>query len=137
MWIDEMRDGMMNQSYYSILMIVVLFVAMYFLMIRPQRKQASTHQKMVDSLKVGDNVVTIGRLHGVISEINKTDKTVVLDVEGIYLTFDLSAIAKVNPAPATTNVEKEAPATVEKVEPTADEATQQSATSKNETSESK
>ena len=70
----------------------------YFFMIRPQQKQRKEHQSMVNHLKKGDQVVMISRLHGVIDEINTTDQTVTIDCEGVYLTFDLSAIARVIPS---------------------------------------
>ncbi len=68
---------------------------MYFFMIRPQQKQRKEHQAMMSKLRPGDEVVTIGRLHGVVSEVNEEEKTVTLDCEGIYLTFDLVAIQRV------------------------------------------
>ena len=72
-------------STYTIFMFVLLFVMMYFFMIRPQRKQQQQHQEMMNNLKKGDEVVTIGRLHGVIDSINTEDKTVTLDCDGVYL----------------------------------------------------
>ena len=50
---------------------------------------------MLDSLGEGDSVVTIGGLHGIVDEVNDTTKTVVLDCEGIYLTFDRRAVARI------------------------------------------
>lgn len=50
---------------------------------------------MMSKLKKGDHVVTIGRLHGVVYDLNQAKHTVTLDCEGIYLTFDLSAIMRV------------------------------------------
>ncbi|MRI80657.1 preprotein translocase subunit YajC [Aerococcaceae bacterium DSM 109653] len=79
----------------SLLPMIVLFAVMYFLMIRPQKKQADKKREMLDAMKRGDGVVTIGGLHGIIDEVNHADRTVVLDCEGIYLTFELSAIASV------------------------------------------
>ena len=76
----------------SILFIVVMFAFLYFFMIRPQRKQ------MLSKIKRGDKVTTIGRLHGVVDEVNETEKTVTLDCDGIYLVFDLNAVAKISPA---------------------------------------
>lgn len=76
-------------------MFAITFGAMYFLLIRPQKKQQEQVQSMLDSLEVGDSVVTIGGLHGVVDEINDTNKTIVLDCEGIYLTFERRAIARV------------------------------------------
>lgn len=83
----------MSSQYGSFIVIIVLFVLMYFLMIRPQRKQQQKHQQTLKSLEKGDKVVTIGRLHGVVDEIDQTNRTVTLDCDGIYLVFDLNAIA--------------------------------------------
>ncbi|WP_035167664.1 preprotein translocase subunit YajC [Lentilactobacillus curieae] len=76
-------------------MIVVLFGLMYFFMIRPQRKQEQKRREELSKVKPGDQVVTIGRLHGIVDEVNTTDKTVTLDCDGIYLVFDLNAIASI------------------------------------------
>ncbi|AVK60743.1 preprotein translocase subunit YajC [Lactobacillus sp. CBA3605] len=81
----------------SVLFIVVMFAFLYFFMIRPQRKQQQQHQQMLSKIKRGDKVATIGRLHGVVDEVNEADKTVTLDCDGIFLVFDLSAIAKIAP----------------------------------------
>lgn len=61
---------------------------------------------MMSQLKPGDHVVTIGRLHGVVAEIDQQKRTVTLDCEGVYLVFDLGAIQRVeaqatDPASAT------------------------------------
>ncbi|VDG25625.1 preprotein translocase subunit YajC [Lactiplantibacillus mudanjiangensis] len=82
----------------SIVFIVVMFAFLYFFMIRPQRKQQQQHQSMLSKVKRGDKVTTIGRLHGVVDEVNEAEKTVTLDCDGIFLVFDLSALAKVTPA---------------------------------------
>lgn len=99
----------MNASMSSIVLIVLMIAFMYFFMIRPQQKQRKQHQAMVSRLKPGDEVVTIGRLHGVVHEVDMANQTVTLDCEGIYLTFDLSAVAKAAPAPEVA-AEKPAPA---------------------------
>ena len=74
---------------------IAMFGIMYFLLIRPQKKQQEQVKNMLDSLGEGDSVVTIGGLHGIVDEVNETTKTVVLDCEGIYLTFDRRAIARI------------------------------------------
>jgi len=56
----------------SILMIVALFVIMYFFMIRPQQKKQKEVQKMRESLKIGDRVVTSGGIFGKIKEVEDT-----------------------------------------------------------------
>ena len=92
-------------SYSMIFIIIIMFALMYFTMYRPQKKQQQQRQEMLNQIKVGDPVVTIGGLHGVIDSMNDTDKTVVLDCDGIYLTFSRSAIRTVsrNTAAASAN----------------------------------
>ncbi len=53
---------------------------------------------MLGNLKKGDEVVTIGRLHGIVDSIDQETKTVTLDCDGVYLVFDLSAIGQVKPS---------------------------------------
>ena len=74
----------------------VLFGVMYFILIRPQKKQAQKTQDMLSQIKSGDKVVTIGGLHGIVGEINSADNTVVLDCEGIFLTFEKRAISRIS-----------------------------------------
>ena len=74
----------------------VLFGVMYFILIRPQKKQAQKTKDMLSQIKPGDKVVTIGGLHGIVEEINSADNTVVLDCEGIFLTFEKRAISRIS-----------------------------------------
>ena len=51
--------------------LVLMFAVLYFLMIRPQQKKAKEHQKMVNELQKGDEVVTGGGLTGRISKVGE------------------------------------------------------------------
>jgi preprotein translocase subunit YajC len=55
----------------SMLLIVVMFVVLYFLMIRPQMKRAKEHKSMIEALQKGDEVVAGGGVLGRISKINE------------------------------------------------------------------
>ena len=101
----------MAGSYSTILMFVVFIALMYFMMIRPQKKQQEKRQEMMNGLKKGDEVVTIGGLHGVIDEVNQADKTVTLDCDGVYLVFNLAAVGRVVPAKSTAAKEETVVAT--------------------------
>lgn len=101
----------MAGSYSTILMFVVFIALMYFMMIRPQKKQQEKRQEMMNGLKKGDEVVTIGGLHGVIDEVNQADKTVTLDCDGVYLVFNLAAVGRVVPAKNTAAKEETVVAT--------------------------
>lgn len=61
----------MGQSIASILIIVVMFVALYFFMIRPQKKQEKEVNNMRNNLQVGDEITTIGGIIGKIVSIKE------------------------------------------------------------------
>ena len=84
-----------GNSMFTFVAFAGMIVLMYFTMIRPQKKQQEQRQQMMSKMKRGDRVVTIGGLHGVIDSINDEDKTVTLDCDGVYLVFNLNAIARV------------------------------------------
>ncbi|MCS6821184.1 MAG: preprotein translocase subunit YajC [Microscillaceae bacterium] len=76
----------------QILFFVGIFLVFYFFMIRPQQQKQKKQQNFIASLKKGDNVVTIGGLHGKIYAIH--ENTVVLEVDkNTKLTFEKSAIS--------------------------------------------
>ncbi|MHA8110913.1 preprotein translocase subunit YajC [Lactobacillaceae bacterium Melli_B4] len=120
-------------QYSTLIFIVIIFGVMYFTMIRPQKRRQQQHQETINNLKKGDQVVTIGRLHGVVDSIDKTNKTVTLDCDGIYLEFDLNAVASVKAASAaddqsatddkSADAEKPASATAEEAKPADESAT--------------
>jgi preprotein translocase subunit YajC len=77
------------------IMMGLLMVVFYFFMIRPQQKKAKDAKKFREALQKGTKVVTIGGLHGRISEVN--DTTVLLEVDGnVRIRFEKSAIAMDN-----------------------------------------
>lgn len=88
----------------NIIPFLLIFVLMYFLIIRPQVKKAKEHTKLLDTLQIGDEVVTTGGLIGRIRSVS--DTFIVLDLgsttvkvmkENISRTsFPKNAIPKVN-----------------------------------------
>ena len=54
----------------SFIPLILIFVVFYFLLIRPQQKQAKQHQKFLSELKKGSRVLTKGGIHGVIVDID-------------------------------------------------------------------
>lgn len=56
--------------------LVLMFAAMYFLLIAPQRKKQKEHEKMLGNLKAGDEIVTAGGIYGVITGV-KEDRFIV------------------------------------------------------------
>jgi preprotein translocase subunit YajC len=54
---------------FSLLPLVLMFVVLYFLMIRPQMKRQKEHKSMIDALAKGDEIVTAGGLLGKVSKL--------------------------------------------------------------------
>lgn len=94
----------MDQMTLLIAYIVVAGGAFWFFG-RKQRQRAKEIQAQRESMKIGDKVVTIGGLHGVIDNIDTVNKTVDLDCEGVILTFERAAIHHVVTEAAATNNE--------------------------------
>ncbi|RBJ03805.1 preprotein translocase subunit YajC [Micromonospora provocatoris] len=93
-----------------ILMIALLFVVMYFMMIRPQQKRRREAEQMQAALAPGDEVVTIGGLHGTVTAVE--DETVLLEVApGVQTRYARPAVARVikrPEAPAAETISEEA-----------------------------
>lgn len=66
-------------SWMTWLMLILIFVIMWFFMIRPQRKQQKELQNFRDGLKKGDKVVTAGGIYGEIADVSES--TVLLQVD--------------------------------------------------------
>jgi preprotein translocase subunit YajC len=62
----------------SFIPLILIFVVFYFLLIRPQQKQAKQHQAFLSDLKKGNKVITKGGVHGVITSL--TDTVVSLEI---------------------------------------------------------
>lgn len=75
----------------------ILFIGvLYLLLIRPQQKRTKEHRNLVKGLKAGDDVVTIGGLHGRVVDL--TEETMDLEVtDDIIMRFQRSSLAKVVP----------------------------------------
>ena len=84
-------QGQTGQAVLPVLIMVVIF---YFMLYRPQKKQQKKRKVLLDSLKKGQKVLTIGGIHGEI--VTLSEDTVVLRVaEKVEMTFARSAIAQV------------------------------------------
>lgn len=63
-------------AFMPLIMLGLMFVVMYFLMIRPQKKKQKEEQKMRDSVRVGDEITTIGGICGRIVNIKEDEFTI-------------------------------------------------------------
>ena len=84
-------QGNMLMSVVPFILIIAIF---YFFIIRPQNKKQKETEKMINALKKGDKVVTIGGIHGTVSSTK--EKTVVVKVDSnTQIEFSRSAISAV------------------------------------------
>lgn len=59
------------------------------------KKQAQERQNQLNAIEKGDEVVTIGGMFAIVDEVDTTAKKIVLDVDGVFLTFELPAIKRI------------------------------------------
>lgn len=70
---------------------ILMFVVIYFFMIRPQQKRAKNEKEFENGLKVGDKIVTKSGIHGKIAELAET--TIVIETMSGKLKMERSAIS--------------------------------------------
>lgn len=79
-------------------LIVGMIAVMYFLIIRPQRKQEKEHQSLLSQIKKGDKVVTTAGMHGIVEKMD--DYTIdIRFASGAVIKFDKSAVARLQSEP--------------------------------------
>ncbi len=101
----QAAGGSTEQQIIGFLPIILMFVVLYFLMIRPQMKRAKEHRTMLEALKKGDEVVTSGGLVGRITKVGEAYVT--LEVargtesrgggDAIEMTFQKAAVQTLLP----------------------------------------
>ncbi|WP_332777174.1 preprotein translocase subunit YajC [Polaromonas sp.] len=88
--------GDMLSSLTGMLPLVLMFVVLYFVMIRPQMKKQKEHRTMVDALAKGDEVATAGGLLGKVTKLGDVYLTLEL-APGVEVQLQRSAIIQVLP----------------------------------------
>ena len=76
--------------------LLAMFVLMYLLLIRPQRQQQRRHAEMLDSLKVGDEIITAGGIYGDVTGVHE-DRVTVEIAEDVEIEVAKRAISNVVP----------------------------------------
>ena len=84
----------------GLLPLILMFVVLWFLMIRPQMKRAKEHKAMVEALRRGDQVLTIGGIIGKVVSVDTEYEEIVVDSEGSQLRFGFNAISREYVRPA-------------------------------------
>ncbi len=78
----------------TLLPFVLMFAVFYFLLIRPQQKQQKARQAMLDGLKKGNKIITIGGIHGEIVEV-KEDNLVIKIADKVEIKTTRGAVSQV------------------------------------------
>ena len=88
--------GDMQSSLMSMLPLVLMFVVLYFVMIRPQMKKQKEHRTMIEALAKGDEIVTVGGILGKVSKLG--DNYVTLEIAAnVEVQIQRSAVVQVLP----------------------------------------
>ena len=88
--------GDMQSSLMSMLPLVLMFVVLYFVMIRPQMKRQKEHRSMIDALAKGDEVATAGGLLGKVTKLGDVYLSVEI-ANGVEVQLQRSAVVQVLP----------------------------------------
>ena len=83
------------EAFQQFIPLILIFGIMYFLLIRPQQQKAKQHQKMVEALRRGDQVITQGGLIGKVLKVKDDNEVEVELSEGVNVRVVQSTIAKV------------------------------------------
>jgi len=86
----------MQSSFMSLLPLVLMFVVLYFVMIRPQMKKQKEHRSMIDALAKGDEVATAGGLIGRVTKLGDTYLGVEI-ASGVEVQVQRTAVVQVLP----------------------------------------
>ncbi|MPR35723.1 preprotein translocase subunit YajC [Salmonirosea aquatica] len=89
----QAQPGGSQAMIYQVVMWVGIIGVFYFFMIRPQQKKAREQKELLAGIKKGDEVVTIGGMHGKVYLVDETTVTLDLD-KGVKITFDKSAVSR-------------------------------------------
>lgn len=80
----------------GLLLPIAFLAVLYLLLIRPQQKRRKEQEQMVRTLEVGDDVVTIGGLHGRVVALTDTSMDIAVDAdEDVIVRYERSALGRI------------------------------------------
>ncbi|MDO6386910.1 MULTISPECIES: preprotein translocase subunit YajC [Uliginosibacterium] len=80
----------------GLLPMILMFVVLYFLMIRPQQKRAKEHKSLLDALAAGDEVITSGGIAGKVASVGENFVKIEI-ASGVEISVQKPAVATVLP----------------------------------------
>ena len=106
-FLDSTGAGMgATGTWGTIIMIVIMFAVFYFFAIRPQKKQEKENQQMRESLSIGDEIVTIGGIVGIITNITEETITIISSRDRTRIQLLKSSVSRVQVAANAPDEEK-------------------------------
>ena len=91
----QQPQGRGNMSTFLIMIMAIAFM-FYFIILRPQKREQQTRQRMLQALKKGDKVVTVGGIHGTIVGIDDKKNQLIIEVtKNIKVAFSRTAVSSV------------------------------------------
>ena len=100
----------------SLILMVGVFVVMYFLMIRPQKKKQKEEQQMRDSIQIGDEITTIGGIMGRVVTVKEDSIVIETGADRVKMKFQRWAIQTNNTANERMEAERKAAADAKKAQ---------------------
>lgn len=112
--LPQSADGLQN-TWTSLVPMVLIFVVFYFLLIRPQDKKRRAQEELVNSVKNGEKVLLTSGIYGVVESINDSDGVVSLNIsDGVTIKVLKTAIADIISRSSNTSTPNKETKAVEK-----------------------
>ncbi len=86
--------GMQNMFYQLGVPLIVIFMVMYFIMIRPQKKKEAARKALLAGVRVNDDIITIGGIHGTVTAVMENE-VIIRAEDKAKLRLNRSAIAHI------------------------------------------
>lgn len=100
------QEPNMGRSLLGMSPLLLMLVGLYFFMIRPQKKKEQQLKQEIESMKVGDKIITIGGIVGKIVNISADEVTIASSVGNSLITFKKNAINSIQKAGGQESVKK-------------------------------
>lgn len=79
----------------TLILLAAMFVLLWVLLIRPQRKRQMEQQRLLSSIEPGDEVLTVGGLYGIVADVDEEDDLIVEIADGIQVRIARRAVGGV------------------------------------------
>ena len=90
------QDAANSSPFGFFLPMIIIFVAFYFLLIRPQQKRQKAHTELVNALSAGDEVITAGGILGKVTGVSEHYATLTI-ADGVEIKVQKSTVSTVGP----------------------------------------